>query len=206
MPLPAGAVIEIIYSGDMHGQRFMNTLHIYVAAVGDTPSIFDELDNIRGYYSDEGVGSALPAYLQCIPENAAVTSVSAQQITPTRSRRTISTLTETGLGGTSDVTNVQASITFRTNFGGRDQVGGMRIPAAPSNAVAGSWNDPYKVALTSLADVLKAGFTEPGGTAIYQPCIFHRNLGSPANRTDITDAIVQPTTRVIRRRTVGVGV
>lgn len=206
MPLPENAIIELTYLGKIYNQTTMNVRHYYVAAQGTTPSITDEVENFLGHFTDMGVGSVLPAYIACIPEELNVYRVVAQVLRPSRFRKQFETISQNGLASSSPVTNVQASITFTTRLSGRDQQGGMRVPAAPVAALDGTWTAGYQTLLTTLAARLSEPITEPGGDAIYAPCIFHRGKATPADRTEINAFIIQPTTRVIRRRTVSVGV
>jgi hypothetical protein len=205
MGMPVGSIIEITYIGRLLDQLTMSVRHYYVAAQSTTPSVTDEIDNILGHFSDMGVGSVLPAYLQVIPEEMTVERVAAQMVAPDRLRRQTDTIDQTGLGGGTALSNCQASITFTTRLSGRDQQGAIRVPAAPGNALAGRWIAAYITDLTSLAARLSEPFTEPDGDGIYQPCIYHRTKAPPENRTDIVAFIIQETTRVIRRRTLGVG-
>jgi len=205
MGLPEGAIFEVSYIGKLLNQLTMNVRHYYVAAQSTTPSYIEEVENILGYFSDQGVGSVLPAYLGVLPENLTVQQVVVQVLTPSRFRKQFETLNQGGLGPETAVSNVQASITFTTRLSGRDQQGGMRVPASPANAEAGNWSAAYQTDLTTLAARLSESFTEPDGDGIYAPCIYHRTKAAPANRTEIFAFIVQPTTRVIRRRTLGVG-
>jgi hypothetical protein len=206
MPLPEGAIIELTYLGTMYNQTIMNVRHYYVAAQGTTPGVTDEIENFLGHFVDMGVGSVLPAYIACIPEELNVNRVIAQVLTPTRLRRQFETISQNGLASSSPVTNVQASITFTTLLSGKDQQGGMRLCAAPVAALDGVWTAGYQGLLTTLAARLSETVAEPDGDAIYAPCIYHRTKAAPLNRTEITGFVIQPTTRVIRRRTVGVGV
>jgi len=206
MSLPVGAILEVTYLGRLLNQLTMNVRHYYVAAQSTTPGFTDEIENILGYFSGGGIGALLPAYLQALPENLTVQQVSVQVVRPDRLRRQSNTINQGGLGPETAVSNVQASITFTTRLSGRDQQGGMRVPASPANAEAGNWSAAYQTDLTTLAARLSESFTEPDGDGIYQPCVFHRTKAAPNDHTDIVAFIIQPTTRVIRRRTLGVGV
>lgn len=205
MALPVGSIIEVAYIGDLYNQLTMNVRHYYVAAQSTTPGITDEIENLLGHFSSMGVGDILPAYLQCVPEELTVRRVSVQPLRPQRFRRQVEAITQMGLGGPSSTSNVQAAITFTTRLSGKDQQGGMRVPASPGNALGGVWAPSYITDLTTLAARFSEAITEPDGDGIYQPCIFHRKLAAPNDRTDIVAFAIQSSTRVIRRRTLGVG-
>lgn len=205
MPLPVGAIFEVTYIGRLFNQLTMNVRHYYVTAQSTTPGITDEVENILGHFSDMGVGSVLPAYLQVVPEELTVEKAVVQVLTPSRFRKQFETINQAGLSAMTTTSNVQASITFTTRLSGRDQQGGMRVPASPGQAVGGLWEAGYVTALTTLAARFSEPITEPNGDGIYQPCVYHRTKGPPADRSDIVAFIIQPSSRVIRRRTLGVG-
>lgn len=207
MALPVGTILEVTYRGTILGQTFMSVFHTYVFGQSTTPNDFTELSNILGYYTDAGVGSVRPAYSAATTQAAVLTSASIQAVAPTRMRRVTQPLNSIpGLRADTQVPNVQASLSFKTNFARRRDRGGMRLPASPDDAATGVWIGNYTTSLQALADLLIVSLIEPGGDGLYQPCIYHRDLQPPANRTDITAVIVEPTTRVIRRRTVGLGI
>jgi len=205
MSLPVGAIFEVSYIGRLFNQLTMNVRHYYVATQSTTPGVTDEVENILGYFTDMGVTSVLPAYLAAVPEELTVERAVVQVLTPSRFRKQFTTINEVGLSAMTTTSNVQASITFTTRLSGRDQQGGMRVPAAPGLATGGLWNAPYITTLTTLAARLSESFTEPDGDGIYQPCVYHRTKAPPADRSDIVAFIVQTSSRVIRRRALGVG-
>ena len=207
MAMAVGDLIEVVIKGQIHNQTTLTVFHYYVSGASTTPDLFDELENVLDEFLDMGVGSFLPTWLSVVPSSWNLRTISTQKIAPVRSRRVVSaTQNEAGLGSDSGVTNVQGAITFQTDFAGRRFIGGVRVPMSPADAFNGSWSALTLGKLEALAQEFGSPFTEPGGDGIYQPCIYHRDLAPPSNRTDITAVLVQPTTRVIRRRTVGLGI
>lgn len=207
MALPANSVIECAFVGRLSGQRVLNLFHYRVltpAPTTVTPAA--ELDQLLAILADPGVGSIKGFYLAAVPNNYTLEQITVQGIRPIRLRRQFTPINEAGFGGTATTPNVQASITAVTNFGGRDQVGGQRVPASPTNATGGNWTGPYVSTLGNLASAWKQDVDNVGLGSKYRRVIFHRKQQGVNEWTDIQDMFPQPTSRVIRRRTVGVGI
>lgn len=206
MALPLNAVIEAAYVGRCNLQTIMSVFHYRVANISTIQGTNEELEEFRQRFGTLGVGSQLVNYLNVMPSNYTLTLVTAQAIIPFRSRKNVQS---NSIGGTNanaaSTSNLQASITLTTALGGRDQVGGKRLLLPDGTYEDGLVNDQQQQLMYALGGNFVAPITAIQGGGVYNPCIWHRAF--PLNPpSDVVGFITQRTVRVIRRRTVGVGV
>lgn len=206
MALPLGAIVEVTYLSTLFSQRIMNVLHYVVTNESTTVSPVQEMEDLAGTFAANGVGDILPAYLACLPENLVVDLVRCQAILPTRYRAINQVINEQGLLGTASTANVQGSITKTTTFSGRDQIGSIHLPLASESISGGLVTGGTRTLMDALADELKVTVTEDVGGGAYAPVLFHRNPLTVPRYSLITEMVPQTTSRVMRRRTVGLGV
>jgi len=210
MALPDLAIVEITYNYSFANQRYMNVLHYQKFApqtvVTDIPT---ELDQIKTEAARVGAGTLSTAIHDCIPPNVDVDFVRVQEIYPSRSAVVDSGSLGAGSAINNAVTgNIAAVITKRTQFAGRDQVGAVHIPCVPPDECADGEIDnggAYYASLQALAGKLIDNLVPVGTGALYRPVLFHR-LTQPPTSTQVWSTIVQPQVRVMRRRTVGLGI
>lgn len=205
MALPVNTVIEVTYRSTLNSQVCMNVFHYVVTTQSTTVGNLDEVEDFINLFVDNGVGSIRPAYAACLPENLTVVEVLGQPIYPIRYRRVAAGVGEQGLRGQATSSNLQASITKQTQLGGRDQVGAVHVPMTAEDSLNGLVVAGLKANLVTLADRLDSSLTDAVGGGVYAPCIYHRNDEAIPKYAIITKMYPQDTTRVMRRRTVGVG-
>jgi len=102
--------------------------------------------------------------------------------------------------------NVSASATKRTNLSGRWARGRIQFAGALATDVTlGEWENAYLTLLDNLTDALQAALSN--GVEEWIPIIYSQQKnGVPlVTKTPITLITAQPTVRVQRSRTVGVG-
>jgi hypothetical protein len=206
MALPFNSVIETNLIGTLLGQTVIATFHHRVVTPSTLPNASDELAAWLGEQWNNVANTPSGAYINCCPLEYTNTRVTAQAIEPTRLRRVTQVRNHPGDVGNTEVSNLQASVTFFTNLAGRSQIGGKRIPMAPDQAVDGFVSEAYKTLLTTFAANCVGLKVVIQGGAVYAPCIYHRAPTVVPTFTDIEDAIPQDTVRVMRRRTVGLGI
>jgi len=108
--------------------------------------------------------------------------------------------------------NLQASISRFGDLANRKNMGAIRVPMPTNASTAGGINDSYKLLLQDLADEMILLQTAAGTTLYPQVGVpGYTNTVPPVLRpvtdsVDLTSCVVQNTTRVIRRRTLRVGV
>lgn len=206
MGLPLGAIVEVAVVGDIFGQTTMNVWHYKVTTISTT---VNPLTEVRDFVTQHFVlpGGAIWDVLHpLLPNEWFAEHVSGQAVAPTRQRRVQVLGLGVGTGGASLTTNLQASLTLQTNLGGRNQIGGKRICMPSSQSDDGKLDVLYTPKMTDLGIACMLPLTEALGNGTYTPVIYHRGMAPPADSNDITGYIVQPQTRTIRRRTVGLGI
>lgn len=207
MGLPADAVIEITMKGTLLAQTFMNVFHLRVAAQAPAlTSVATEMQGLAAILNDNTIGGWKQTYRLCLTDTALLDDLVVQPVFPARFRRLVTIVNSQGLASATSVPNVQASITTRDQFAGRKHVGGVRIPASPTDAVNGRWDPQYLANLQLFANQLVPAVVNVPLASSYHWCIYHRGPNDNPKFNDIENAFPQVTSRVIRRRTVGLGI
>lgn len=200
-----GAVLQITFVGRYCGQTTMNTYPHVVTAI-PTPNVtynaFAEALNVTW----QGAGKLISTQRNCCPQNWEHVSLWVQQVRSVRMRAAkvpvglIGMFTETdGL-----TANVQASIERFGELANRHEIGAVRIPIGTDDSCfdEGEITPALKTAL-ELHGVQMAATTTSLGVTI-KPLV---GLGAPTYPvTLVAGTEVKDTCRVIRRRTVRVGI
>jgi hypothetical protein len=151
-------------------------------------------------------------YRQCLPTNYTLEEWHVQKISPFRVRVNIQTRNQGGLvAGEAQTANVAGVITLKTDLAGRSQVANKHIgPLAQDEAyqsyTSGNLSAGMLALFGDLRDQLQAEAAPGPSGWLFLPVIYHRALAPLQNATPITTGVVQQTVRVMRRRTLGVGV
>jgi len=191
--------------GRVHGQRTMNTFHYRARIASSLPTqaaaaaAFDTFSKAAG---------GLEARLRgCTSQAFAIEERWFQIIKPARFEKIIITGSVAGNLDVAQTTqNIQASITRRGEMGNRKNVGGIRVVLGTSDdVVQNGIIEPGQVAnLELLAQSMEQTVVTAGAVVTWDPLV-----SMPANTADyvnISQCFVQTTVRVIRRRTVGLGI
>lgn len=206
MAIPIDGVIEGAYVGECLGQTIMSVFHWKVGVVSSIPNTLAELDAFASRWQTLGANSFLTNYLALMPLNYTLTRVTAQQIWTTRSRRVQKVNLITGNGvSTATTANVQSSITFTTDFAGRTDIGGKRLLLPNQAYEDGKVNLAHHNSMIDFAVNCVTPLVVADGGGTYLPVIYHR-VGLPTKSSLITGYVIQDTVRVMRRRTVGLGI
>lgn len=210
MALPLNSVIEVTYQSRFANQQYMNVLHYAVAAASASPTVTVELNRILDALDTPGEFGILGELLAVLPPNCMLTNITVQGVTPGRTIRQSRVINEAGVWPTAALTgNLGATITKQTDLGGRRFVGSIHVPCLPPDAHAlGELNELYIAPLLTLKDAMLVPIVDPVDGGQYDPVILHRPsaLSPTPAPTPITAGVVQPQARVMRRRTVGVGI
>lgn len=206
MAIPVGTVIEIVQRGDLIGQTCLTTYHYAVNIASSTPSGVTELQNFIAQHWNVGPGTISDSFVACLPDNYLLNSTSAQAIFPVRARRVPVDMNHAGLRATAQQANVQGSVTTVTDLAGRQHIGGKRLPITPNDSINGSISPALLVNMNVYANNCTQPLVVAIGGAEYVPVIFHRSPAIVPRFTLISDAFAQTSTRVLRRRTVGLGI
>jgi len=202
-PIVDGSIAEVSIEMAVNGQNCMSLFHYYLeqdAPVVDGAALMLEL---LGWFV--GAAGPFPEYEDCIPDVVNNMSVYGQWITPDRFRYEIAPAGPFA-GNVANAPlpqNVSAAITKFGDAANRHNIGTLHMPAVPVNFVQdGMISAVGLAAYGALAAVMQDGFISAGGHVL-SPVIFNRL--SPNDSPYIIGAFTQLTSRVNRRRTVGLG-
>lgn len=203
--LNVGDVVALSYQGLILGQRTINTLHYVVQISSTNTSVLPALTSLASAFSTGAVSPTLPL-LAAMPQNWTLTHIRAQRVSPTRSAFVDYADGRPGqLVTDAESTNVNATITKRTISGTRPGIGSFHAPAIPVDGFAfGLLTAAYKILTETYAIRFINVFIDPVDNTQLQPIVFHKAV--PSASFPIVSITVQNTLRVMRRRTVGVGI
>lgn len=209
MPLFVNDVIEVSYAGLTLNQRTLTIRHYAITNPGTTASESLAVKQIADGFAANVLGSNSNVYLAACGTNFELQEIRAQKISPNRNRFESSPVNRFGTFGELVVTatNVSGVITLQTAKAGRKQIGGIHMPGCPEGAYTGGRPTvAYRNALENIAFTNLNAFTIPASGLVMIPVIYHRVLVGAGTFDPITNTRVQDTLRVMRRRTVGVGI
>jgi len=205
-PFPTVSVGDrylVSFVGSLAGQRILSTFWYTNSSLVGFPTadafydeIFAKIDQnteLRGFY--QGV----------CPSNYTMEQVWIQKVDPSRVAKKVYTVSYPGqLADASQNPNVAATIERRGAVANRHNVGSLHVPG-PTTVMyvdGGTWKAAYKTLLDGLGGKMIEALTLGSGSII-EPIL--RYGPGTLQFTFISTFFSQPTTRVMRRRTVGVG-
>lgn len=203
-----GDIYLVTINGLLFGQRTMTTFQYRVASLlGAGPwTVQDVYVNLEDRLLQ--AGGLVPDYAACCPIEWTYQSTWIQRISPNRVIKYVTTdaLVAAKTGNTT-VSNLQASITRRSEFANRAGVGGIRVPLASDQVLDGIIIEPLLVKLDNLAQEMLVTYTMAGVAAL-EPVLYSPPKGDPpiGHLEPVYQAFVQHQARTINRRTVGRGI
>lgn len=208
MGQPVGSILECAVVGNVNAQTVISVLHYAVGSPSTIGDPQDEQQDFIGAIVGTGTNHFITEYLDCCSNQYTLEYVRAQFVANTRFRSTKETIGVAGtIGSDCNRQNTNGTITKQTQFAGRDQVGSIHMPGIPDNAVIhGYLSAGQAVKYGLLCDRLKLTVTGLLGGGTYYPVIWHRNITGPDNHDLVEQMFPQATSRVMRRRTVGLGI
>jgi len=208
MGVPVGSIFEVSLRSTVCGQKCINVLHYVVTAETSETSIVAE--SLQLATAADAANALGPKFRACLAQNCTHDEVVAQCIRDTLGTRFARQVLDIGDPGDAvedaATANVSAVITKRTSFAGRWAVGSFHMPGIGAGFYTnGLVSDvTYKAALNDLgAEILQVITTPLGGE--YQPVIYHPD-GLHGGYTTLLETELQDQLRVMRRRTVGLGI
>jgi hypothetical protein len=200
-PLVPGAIIAVTVETTLNGQTMLNVLHYVLGTVG-TADYIAALTALNTLLN--GAGGLTDAMKACMSQDADFVSTMCQVVAPTRLVGVKAAVVKSGsVLATALPQNVSAVITKRTDQASRRGIGSFHLGAIASTQVdAGYLTGPLIGNLTTLGNVIRS--TLAVGTQSYTPCLW--SPITPAETRILVSTTVQQTSRVMRRRTVGVGI
>lgn len=204
-PLVGGDFCLVTLVGRANGQTLMNTFPYRCSTFSGTPTQDAALEALFNALTDEN--DLVDKFLDCLSSTYELKNVWLQIIRPTRRRKISYAMLDTGTyAAVMDTSNVQASITRFGADANRRNIGGIRLPmpTSPDAMQGGVIAVDYKEVLVLLASQMIQPVTTVGAVATWIP-----QVGVPAPSASPIPAVAsvaQDTVRVLRRRTVGLGI
>lgn len=199
------SVVALVLRGRMEGQDVMNVLHYRLSAGGTINDGRTYLQNfINVVNSPAGLVSR---WKNCLSAQVAGMLVTAQWIAPIRYGALTST-TVPGQGsqlGPAMPVNTAGAITRRTERAGRGEVGTIHMPGLIKDwVVNGLLTGAASTAYDDFAAISLQTVSVLAPTAVdFFPILYRRQ--APFAPEALSNYAIQPTARVMRRRTVGLG-
>jgi hypothetical protein len=199
----------LTFVGRLNGQTVLNTFWYDLFTVGPAASVEAVYDVIDAQVF--AGGGLQQKFLAVCPDNYTLEQKWIQLIWPTRIMKRVlaSNTAGTWLNG-ADTPNLASVITRRAEIADKHSVSTLHIPL-PDPAVILTegviTNAPYLAALQALAAEMKDDLVGPGAPATtLRPVIFNPAQEAPPSTRYIVQTVVNTTSRVMRRRTVGLGI
>lgn len=201
------SIVQAIIRGTCDNQEWMNVIHLRPIdpPAGDIADGLANLVEIRAIL-DISPGGWSELLSACMHEDSIISYIQLQYIWPTRFAYDRAPAAEPSgsIVGTAAPSNVSASITFQGDAIGPHQIGRMAVGGLAADDVEGGLiSATLQTNLAALGDFLREPFTVPTASLEYSMVIFQRE--APGASAEITHQMIQTTTRVQRRRTVGLG-
>lgn len=208
MGAPVGSIFEVTLRTTVCNQKCLNVLHYVVETESSETSIVAETIQLAtAIETAGGLGDKFRGALSALAIHDETVAQCIKDTLGTRFARQVLDVGDPGeLAGDVLTANVAAVITKRTSFSGRWAVGSFHMGGVPGSYFSGGLitDAPYKAALNALAsEILQSVTTASGGE--YQPVIYHPD-GLHGGHTMILETELQDQVRVMRRRTVGLGI
>lgn len=194
--------IEISMESELNGQQNISLFHYVYTGTAIIPDgrqlALDFLDVLAG------PDALYEAYLACLSSDVGQVQMYAQWIHPNRFAYVTYPTPSDADGPVGALPqNVSVAITKRGVVAARNAIGTLHMPAVPSDwVVNGQVVQPIGTPYQDLADSLASDQTV--GAVTLEPVLFNRT--TPADSQFIAEAFYQLTSRVDRRRTVGLGI
>lgn len=199
----SGAVLQITLVQSMFQQTIVNSFHYLlgesggpVDGIATADAFVDAWENPNGIH---------PALALCQTQELKYVGILAQWISPIRYAYlfTLPAITQGNHIGAPEPPNVAAAVLCRNELAGDSSKGVKHVAGVPQSANnQGSLTPAYRATLNSFALTLITDFNVNGKTL--SPILFRKAGPALGKRIDFADAL--ETLRVIRRRTVGVGI
>lgn len=207
-------IVQVTARLSLFNQTLLNTFHYRVSLVNAPVNYESAIVGLDGHLSN--TNNLWDKYVACLQQDVTLVEVWYQRVSPTRLYVQKKTKGTVGLRVTDSFTaNVAAFIERRTATATRRSVGGIHVPTSGGggSTVGGLLTVGLKADLQALADQMMAGFTTNTGFIGWTPVLFGPfrpakgdKPAVPEHYEDLIDTSVWDTTRVMRRRTVGVGI
>lgn len=209
MSLPApvgGEVFLVTIRSQLFGQMVLATYKYQITGIGSEGDIGTLAANL--FAKLNVVNGLIDTYRKCAPPAQLFLECWIQVIFPVRYRKFVFNLI--GTGSYSDdtvITNLAATITRTGDQANKHNRGSLHLvyPSEDPGTAAGTISGPFKVVMDShRVQMLLLQITT--GSTNLTPGLMKAKATAITDFVPITSTISQTTVRVMRRRTVGVGI
>jgi len=199
-----GDKILVTFNGRMLGETVLNTFWYQVSALTGSPNTTTFGSALHTQINT--AGGLRESFLACCPQNYTLVEMWIQFVDPVRVVKQVFNDNEDGTWAVdTDTTNLAGVITRRGDLAGRKHVGSLHVPISsdPTAIIAGELSAALKAKLDTLCtDVVSSQALTGVGTA--NPIL--RNGPLMTDVTVINNAFTHTEVRIMRRRTVRVGI
>lgn len=206
--IDVGNVIQVVMRGKANGQVNLNVLHYVVTKRPETDQYGIALTNLADQIAGVQAGTLTSAMINMMGTNCTLDNVQLQRVSPQRSLYIQVPIGQDGLNP-SQVTaqNVAAVITKQVERAGRGRVGSFHMGYVPPVFyVNGNLTAAAVPGYQAVANFLQKVIETPVDAGEYTPVTFDPNAPLPERTNIIVNCFPQITLRVMRRRTVGLGI
>lgn len=203
-----GDIFLATMHGLFHNQRTMNTWHYRLDDVQGACTVQDCYAAISEAFRTAATGM-IAQFKVCAPNEWSFKEMWYQRVHPVRVQKLIEQLnTGGGSGGPSQITNISAVITRFGEVASRSSRSRLHVPIPPAAVTAGALTFQHAGYLTALAQSCTNLIPVLFNVAVLTPVIWSpMNEDKPfVTNIDVYGAKVETSQRVVRRRTVGVGI
>jgi len=205
MGLVAGDVISVTYNGEYANQQIRNVLHYRAANNGSSATPEGDLLAIAQDFANPLTNPLTTALQDALVDAFAWTGITTQRVSPTRTiQMTHASSWPGAVAGAGLPPNVAAVITKRTQTPGRKGVGSLHLTGIDAALVTDGVITNL-MTFDGVATEMLAARTVAAITCTLDPVIYNPTL-PPFFSARLFDTFSQDTIRVMRRRTVRVGI
>lgn len=201
-----GDIFTVIFKGTIAGQTILSTFAYKVLTLDGNPTVASIYDGMHTAL-DTAVGGLRDRFLDLCPDNYFSVSSIFQKVATIRvASKTFETVLPGNYGFTAATANLAGVITRRGEFANRRNVSSLHVPYPDQETglTGGLVTTNWRTVASALETAMKAPITLAPSATTMQPVIYNR-LGSP-NNAPIVTTVSNQQLRVMRRRTVGLGI
>lgn len=206
MPVAANDIVTVTIDGRKDAQTILNMFHYRVAAAPSSGTVSDNIRALIDHLWDDPAGTWLTPFLTLMPDDYTLRAVRGQRVAPTRSSYIEKLIQAEGLVAfePSQTSNLTWVFIKQSETAGRWAQSPTHMLLAStgwmSNGELNNVTGPERAVFMALVPQNVV----PGDGSTWEPVIF--NLGRVPNFVKITHVTERQEIRVMRRRTVRVGV
>lgn len=206
MPVAANDIIQLTVEGRKDGQAILNMFCYRVAAAPSSGTVSDNITALIAELWDDPLGTWTGPWLNIMPSDYTLRAIRGQRLAPTRSAYVEVLVQTTGLieGNLMETANLSWVFIKQSETAGRwaQSPTHMLMPSQDwfNNGELNNFGAAVRATFLALVPQIVA----PGDGGSYEPVIF--NPGRQPNFVKITHVTSKQEVRVMRRRTVGLGI